>query len=223
MTKSGLLRRFASRNDALVSRQMPPHLRAPLQGSTLPCDNLGDAFGGEVHVDEAGRGIGDLVIFDDLAFVEFHDRDALEHRARPVSLRQRRAIAERVARIERVPVADRCMHVPAKIRCRAIEPVVDQFGDFRPPGKRAVKRIMIDPVFGEQLGKCRTLVLFNGVTEDAQHGGSVHSVLPIPRQGSLSACDTSRTMVAEFGEPLRRTQSNLRHGRDHSRDILRPR
>src|SRR5664279_5330695 len=89
----------------------------------------------------------------------------------PFCLGQCRAIAEGVARIERVPVADRRMHVPAKIRCGAIEPVVDQVGDFRAAGKGAVKRIMVDPVFGEQLRKSRTIVLFNRVAEDAKHGG----------------------------------------------------
>jgi hypothetical protein len=162
--------------------RLPLHLRARLQCGALPSDDLDDAFGREVHVDKAGRGIGDLVIFRDLAVAELHDRDALEHRARPLGLGQRRAIAEGVARIERVPVADRRMHVPAKIRCRAIEPVVNQLSDFRAPGKRAVKRIMIDPVFGEQLGQRGTLVLFDGVTKDAEHGGGVHSILPESRR-----------------------------------------
>jgi hypothetical protein len=38
---------------------------------------------------------------------------------------------------------------------------------------------MVDPVFGEQLRKSRTIVLFNRVAEDAKHGGGVHSILPI--------------------------------------------
>src|SRR3984885_2512740 len=103
------------------SRQMPLHLRARFQCRPLSSDNLDDAFGREVHIDKAGRGIGDLVIFRDLAVAELHDRDALEHRARSLGLRQRRAIAEGVARIEGVAVADRRMHVPAEIGGGAIE------------------------------------------------------------------------------------------------------
>src|SRR3984957_6701626 len=153
------------RRSEINSRQMALHLRARLQCGSLPSHDLDDAFGGKVHVDEAGRGIGDLVIFRDLAVAELHDRDALEHRARSFGLGQRRAIAEGVARIERVPVSHRRMHVPAKIRGGAIEPVVDQLGYFRAAGKGAVKRIMVDPVFGEQFRKGRALVLFDGAAE----------------------------------------------------------
>src|SRR5882757_6195954 len=84
------------------SIQMPLHLRPRLQRRGLLCKNLRDALRRKVHVDKAGRGVGDLVITGDLAVAKLHDRDALEHRARAVGLRQQRAIAEGIARIERL-------------------------------------------------------------------------------------------------------------------------
>src|SRR5664279_939465 len=74
------------RRSEINSRQMALHFRARLQCGTLPSDNLDDALRREVHIDKAGRRIGDLVIFRDLAVAELHDRDALEHRARPLGL-----------------------------------------------------------------------------------------------------------------------------------------
>src|SRR6266849_9875280 len=79
----GSLVSLAPRNDGLLSPlQMPLHLRPRLQRRALPGDNLGEAFRRKIHVDEAGRGVGDLVILRDSAVRELHDRDALEHRAR---------------------------------------------------------------------------------------------------------------------------------------------
>ena len=52
-----------TRNDA--SRQMPLHLRPRLQRRTLLCHDLRDPLRREIHVDKAGRGIGDLVILRD--------------------------------------------------------------------------------------------------------------------------------------------------------------
>jgi hypothetical protein len=88
----------------------------------------------------------------------------------PAGFRQRRAIAERVARIKRRAVADRRVHVPAKIRCRAIEPVVDHLGDFGAACKGAIKYVVVDAVLGEQFGEFGTVALFDGVAECAEHG-----------------------------------------------------
>src|SRR6266700_8254986 len=59
---------------AVASRQMPLHLRPRLQRRALPGDNLGEAFRRKIHVDEAGRGVGDLVVLGDPAILELHDR-----------------------------------------------------------------------------------------------------------------------------------------------------
>src|SRR5665213_306592 len=67
--------------------QMPLHLGPRLQFRALPGDNLGDPLGSEIHVDKAGRGIGDLVIVPDPAVAQLHDGDALEHRARTPGFR----------------------------------------------------------------------------------------------------------------------------------------
>src|SRR5437763_1544769 len=78
-----------------ASCQMPRHLRPRFQRSALFGDDFGDALRRKIHVDETGRGVGDLVIFLNLAVAQQHDRDALEHRPRAPGLRQRRAVAER--------------------------------------------------------------------------------------------------------------------------------
>src|ERR1700716_1472056 len=90
--------------------------------------------------------------------------------ARAFGLRQRRTVAEGVARIERLAVAYRRMHVPAEIRCRAVEPVVDHLGDFGAACKRAVENIVVDTVLRKQLGEISAVALFDGVAECAEHG-----------------------------------------------------
>jgi hypothetical protein len=44
---------------------MPSEFRAGLERISLTSQNLGDTLGGEIHVDEAGAGIGDLAIVGD--------------------------------------------------------------------------------------------------------------------------------------------------------------
>src|SRR5258708_25414740 len=127
------------------------------------------------------------MISGDLAVAERHDRHALEHGARAVRLRQRRAIAEGVAGVERLAVAHRLVHVPAEIGRRAIEPVVDHFGDPGPACERPVKHIVIDAVLGEQLSEGLALALFDGVAKGAEHGSIVHGVSPCGAVYPISA------------------------------------
>jgi hypothetical protein len=70
------------------------------------------------------------------------------------------------------------VHVPSKIGRRAIEPVVNQFGDFRTAGKRAVKRVVVDPVLREQRRECRPVALLGRITEGAEHGVDIHGASP---------------------------------------------
>jgi len=128
---------------------MPLHLRPGLQRGALLGDDLGNAFGREIHVDESGRGVGDLAIPRDPAVAQRHDRDALEHRARAFRFRQQRPIAERVARIERLAVGDRRVHVPAEIGRRAVEMIVDHRGDAGLAFERAVEHVVIDAILRE--------------------------------------------------------------------------
>ena len=85
-----------------------------------------------------------------------------------------RAVAKGVARVERMAVRDRFVHVPAKVERRAIEPVVDQFRDFSAPDKDAVEGVVIDAVLGKQTRKARAVATFDGVTESAKQSGYVH-------------------------------------------------
>ncbi len=66
--------------------EMPLHLWPCLQRRGVPGGNLGNALGREVHVDKAGRSVGDLMVLRDSAVAQLHDGDALEHRARSLSL-----------------------------------------------------------------------------------------------------------------------------------------
>jgi hypothetical protein len=96
--------------------------------------------------------------------------------ARAFRFRQRRAVAEGVARIKRLAVADGVMHVPAEIGGRAIEPVVDQACDFCAAFERAVEHVVIDAVLCEQFREGLAVALLDSVAEGAKHGCGVHEV-----------------------------------------------
>src|SRR3954447_17645480 len=158
--------------------QMPFHLRSRLQRRGLPRGDLGHPFRREVHVGKGGGAVTDLLVTGDLTSPQLHDRDTLEHRASSLRLRQQRAIAEGVACIDQLAVRHGGVHVPPKIRGGAIEPVVDHLGYFGPAFERTVEQVVIDAVFGKQLGEISSIASFDGLAKCAEQRWYIHLLSP---------------------------------------------
>ena len=159
---------------------MARHFSSAAQSLALAGKDLAHALRRKAERDESWPDIGDLSIFDDLTVPQFHDRNAFKADAPPLRFRKSGDVAKGVARVERMAVRKRFVHVPAKVARRAIEPVVDQFRDFSAPGEGAIEGVVIDAIFGKQTRKIRAVATFDGVTESAKQSGCVHANLVRP-------------------------------------------
>src|SRR4051794_11260993 len=158
--------------------QMSFHLRSRLQRRGLPSGNFGHPFRREVHVGKGGGAVTDLLVTGDLTAPQLHDRDTLEHRASSLRLRQQRAITEGVACIDQLAVAHGGVHVPPKVRGGAIEPIVDHLGYFGAAFERTVEQVVIDPIFGKQLGEISSIASFDGLAKCAEQRWYIHLLSP---------------------------------------------
>ena len=73
--------------NGMTLREVSLHLRSRLERDTLLADNLRNALGHEIEIDEGWRRIRHLPIGLDQSIAQRHDRNTFEHRARTHSSR----------------------------------------------------------------------------------------------------------------------------------------